>query len=103
MLGEQINRSKGAICSYETDAQVPPFDVVISLASVLNVSLDYLAGLDPRNVLSTNGLTQEQIEVIQLILTEFSRSTSTSSVPSPQQIEIIQKLFLQFNRGKSNE
>lgn len=98
VVGKRINKCKSAICNYETGVQVPPLDVLISLAAVLNVSLDYIAGLDSRKMLSTNGLTQEQTEVIQMILQEFTEPTNISSDLSPQQIVIVQKLILQFNK-----
>lgn len=39
-LAKRINKSKSAVCGYESDAQVPPLEVLVSIASVLNVSLD---------------------------------------------------------------
>lgn len=42
-LAKRINKSKSAVCGYESEAQVLPLDVLVSIASILNVSLDYLA------------------------------------------------------------
>lgn len=53
-------------------AQTPPIEVLMSIASVLNVSLDYLVGKDNRQVLSLQSFTDQQKDLIQLIFKEFS-------------------------------
>ncbi len=40
VLAGRINKSVAAVSSYETNVQSPPLDVLISIASVLNVSLE---------------------------------------------------------------
>lgn len=55
-LGEQIHKSKAAIGSYEQGVQIPPTDVLISLAKLYHLSLDDLVGLNepqPRAYLKT--------------------------------------------------
>ena len=59
-LGKRINKSKSAICSYETNAQMPPLDVLISIATVLHVSLDQLAGLNNEKKITLAGLSAPQ-------------------------------------------
>lgn len=41
-LARRINKSTSAVSSYETNAQMPPLDVLISICEVLHTSLDYL-------------------------------------------------------------
>lgn len=41
-LAEEIGKSVQAVSSYERNSQIPPIEVMISIADVLNVSLDYL-------------------------------------------------------------
>ena len=95
-LGRRISKSKSAICSYETNAQIPPLDVAISIASALNVSLDQLVGLDAEPVVSINTLNAEQKELIELLLAEFITPSSNSSALSQQQVNILQKIILIF-------
>ena len=101
-LAKRINKSKSAVCGYESDAQVPPLEVLVSIASVLNVSLDYLVGFEIEEPISVANLTDQQKKIIHLILEEFSRSTNSSPRLSPQQITIIQELICLFigNREK---
>lgn len=95
-LAKRINKSKSAVCGYESDAQVPPLEVLVSIASVLNVSLDYLVGFEMEEPISVANLTNQQKKIINLILEEFSRPTNSSPRLSPQQITIIQELICLF-------
>lgn len=95
-LAKRINKSKSAVCGYESDAQVPPLEVLVSIASVLNVSLDYLVGFEMEEPISVANLTDQQKKIIHLILEEFSRPTNSSPRLSPQQITIIQELICLF-------
>lgn len=95
-LAKRINKSKSAVSGYESDAQVPPLEVLVSIASVLNVSLDYLVGFEMEEPISVANLTDQQKKIIHLILEEFSRPTNSSPRLSPQQITIIQELICLF-------
>lgn len=95
-LAKRINKSKSAVCGYESDAQVPPLEVLVSIASVLNVSLDYLIGFEMEEPISVANLNNQQKKIINLILEEFSRPTNSSSRLSQQQITIIQELICLF-------
>lgn len=96
-LAKRINKSKSAVCGYESEAQVPPLDVLVSIASVLNVSLDYLAGFEDNNTISLRNLTLQQKRIIHLLLDEFSCPTNTSPKLSQQQITVIQELICLFS------
>lgn len=96
-LARRINKSKSAVCGYESEAQVPPLDVLVSIASVLNVSLDYLTGFEDNNAISLRNLTSQQKRIIHLLLDEFSNPTNTSPKLSQQQITVIQELICLFS------
>lgn len=101
-LAKRINKSKSAVCGYESEAQVPPLEVLVSIASVLNVSLDYLVGFEMEKPISVANLTNQQKKITNLILEEFSRPTNSSSRLSQQQITIIQELICLFS-GNNGE
>lgn len=67
-LAQRINKSKSAVCGYETNAQVPPLEVLVSIASVLNVSLDYLVGFEETESFSTRSLSDQQKKIAGLLL-----------------------------------
>lgn len=99
-LAKRINKSKSAVCGYESNAQIPPSEVLVSIATVLNVSLDYLVGFDVEEPVSLKNFNSQQKKAIGLLLEEFSKPTNSSPKLSPQQIAIIQELILLFSGCK---
>ena len=97
-LAAKINKSIAAISSYETGAQMPPGDVLKSIAYALNTSADYLLDIDKGNAITLKNLTIEQQDTLELILKEFSNPTNNETGLSQQQMEIIQKLILSFSK-----
>ena len=96
-LARKINKSVSAISSYETNSQMPPLDVLLSIASALNVTLDQLVGFDTDNSLSLRSLSPNQKEIIDLILSEFSSPSGHNSEMSTRQLQILQKLIPHFS------
>ena len=94
-LAAKISKSVSAVSSYESNAQLPPLDVLESIALTLNVSIDYLAGLDTANTYSAKNLTAEQTELMDLLFQEFQKEGSDKQL-SDEQIRIIQKLICLF-------
>ena len=99
-LAKRINKSKSAVCGYESNAQIPPSEVLVSIATVLNVSLDCLVGFDVEEPVSLKNFNSQQKKAIGLLLEEFSKPTNSSPKLSPQQIAIIQELILLFSGCK---
>ncbi len=95
-LAKRISKSVSAISSYESNAQMPPLDVLISIASVLNVSLDFLVGFDNELVFTSKSLSPQQVEVLQLLYSEFITPSNAGNDLSAIHIEIIRRLFFLF-------
>ncbi len=70
-LARRINKSYSVVCSYESNTQLPPLDVVISIATVLSTSIDYLVGFDKNSSYSTRQLTPDQILLLDMLFSEF--------------------------------
>lgn len=96
MLAERINKSLSAVSSYETNAQMPPLDVLISIASVLNVSLDYLAGLERKEAIIIDGFSDSQKDLLNMLVQEFSKPSGCVHALSDEQTKIINKLLCIF-------
>jgi len=45
-LAERIGISKAMISAYETEMRYPSYDVLIKLATIFNVTTDFLLGLE---------------------------------------------------------
>lgn len=95
-LALRINKSVSAVSSYESGTQLPPLDVIISIAMELGVTLDYLTGFADNEHFSTRGLTPQQKELIELLYSEFVKSPNDDEL-SDSKVEIIRKLILLFS------
>ena len=95
-LAARVSKSVSAISSYESNAQLPPLDVLESIALVLHCSIDYLIGLDSFNTYSTQNLTDPQKDILELLFQEFSSQDTSTTDLSARQIRIIQRLIFLF-------
>ncbi len=98
-LGEKIGRSGSAISSYECNVQAPPMDVLLSIASALNVSINYLVEWDNGDCFSTVKLNDKQKQFLELLFREFTLSTAREDNRlSDQQVELVRRLFDLFKK-----
>ena len=97
-LAERISRSVQAISSYERNAQIPPTEVLTSIAMALNVPVDYLLGADYREepVLFLAHLSEEKRALVESIYEELMCLDERTEILSARQMELINKLTLCF-------
>ena len=95
-LAELICKCPSAISGYENNTQIPPADTMLSLATALNVSLDYLVGLNTNDTYSLRGLTDNQKNIITNIIDEHKKSSIASGQLSESQAMLIRCLVNQF-------
>lgn len=95
-LGRRVGRSKPVICSYENNIKIPPLDVLINFANVFNVSLDYLVGIDKKENLFINDLSNSQIELLKIIIEEFREKKAPNKGLSIRQQKILNLLLVEF-------
>lgn len=73
---EQVARlvgvSKGAISAYETDIRQPSYEVLIRLANLYRVSVDYLLGRTDDRTLDISGLTAHEVAMITELIASMS-------------------------------
>ena len=73
---EQVARlvgvSKGAISAYETDIRQPSYDVLIRLANLYRVSVDYLLGRTNDRTLDISGLTAHEAVMISELVASMT-------------------------------
>ena len=96
MLGAKIGRSKPVISNYENNIKTPPLDVLISIANVFHVSLDYLVGFEKTTDVSVDGLSEKQVEILNLISTEFRENNNHNNELTSRQQKILSNLLVQF-------
>lgn len=96
-LALRINRSVPTISNYETNIQVPPTDVLVSIAQSLHVSLNYLVDWNSKDCYCAETLSEAQKKLLDLLFCEFVKpTTKTDGKLSDQQIEIIRSAIIIF-------
>ena len=97
-LGKKLNRSKSVICAYENNLRIPPLEVLTDIAVFFNVSLDYLVGIDKEEMISIEGLTDEQKEIVHSLIFEFKGSISNCPGLSEKQQSLLNKVLVELNK-----
>lgn len=97
-LGRRVDRSKSVISSYENNLKMPPLSILTDFAVIFNVSLDYLVGIDKNEMISIDGLTEQQKQVLQTIVFEFKDRTSKGAGLTERQQEILNVLMKEFSK-----
>lgn len=96
-LGKKINRDKGIISRYENNYQAVPFETMRTFASIFNVSMDYLAGMEKRNTVDAAMLTETQANLLRSLAEAFRETNrATEHKPTPNQFEIIGRIVTEF-------
>lgn len=96
-LGKKINRDKGIISRYENNYQAVPFETMRTLASIFNVSMDYLAGMEKRSTVDTSALTEAQADIVRCLAETFRELNLTREQSlASEQYELIGKIVTEF-------
>ena len=70
-VAKRLNISKASISGYENNVKTPSVDTLIQMSNLYGVSTDYLLGLDNRDMLDVDGLSERQKALLQQILLEM--------------------------------
>lgn len=97
-LGKRVNRSKSVISSYENNLKMPPLSILTDFAVLFNVSLDYLVGINKNEMISINGLTDQQKKLLETIVFEFRDKSTKKAGLSERQQEILNILMKEFSK-----
>lgn len=90
-LAKKIGTSNVTICRYLTCERIPRLDVIAKIASVFNVSIDYLLGIiKDKNF----RVSSENSDLNMAMLIKHLFSLDENSYLSKNQIELIKKLLL---------
>lgn len=70
-VADRIGLAISAVSSYESGTRFPSYDVLVKLARIFHVSIDYLLGMDENRNIDVNGLSNEEIEIISQLVEMF--------------------------------
>lgn len=97
-LGKKLNRSKSVICAYENNMRIPPLEVLTDIAVFFNVYLDYLVGIDKEEMVSIDGLTDEQKEIVHSLIYEFKGAPVSYPGLTENQQTLLNKVLVELNK-----
>lgn len=90
-LAKKVGTTNVTICRYLTHERTPRLDVVTKIASVFNVSLDYLLGLtDDKTIQNEN----ESNDLNMAFLVKQLYSLDDTSHLTKNQLDLIKKILL---------
>lgn len=78
-LGQLLGVTKSVISFYELQDRSPSPLVLIKLSGIFHVTTDYLLGIDRRETIDTAGLSEKDVQMLQLLashLREKNRLTA---------------------------
>ena len=70
-VAEHFTLTPASISGYENDTATPSLEVFSDLCAFYNVSADYLLGYDKKQMLSVEGLTDDDIGLISSMITKL--------------------------------
>lgn len=70
-LAKVLGKSKQSVSNWESNTVMPAVDVLIKICKVFGVSCDYILDQKESKSLSVEGLTDEQLLHVQLILNDL--------------------------------
>ena len=63
-LAQLLNITKSVVSYYERQERMPSPDVLVKLASIFHVSVDYLMRIDKKKTIDVSDLSDEDISVL---------------------------------------
>ena len=75
-LASRLDLTRAAVSSYENGVRTPSFSLLSRMASIFNVSTDYLLGHNNTRFIDATGLTDKQIELLSSMVDEFKETNS---------------------------
>ena len=91
-VSRMLNIQRQTYCNYENDLREPPLEIVIALAELYHVSVDYLVRGVDKNVAAPQTAPLNQTQ--QILIREFS------SLPENSQREVLD--FIHFKKQFSD-
>ena len=73
-FAKHMNVTKQCVSNWENDNVLPSIEMLIRIADFFRVSTDYLLGREVKNVIVTDGLTEEQTAHLRTIVADFCKA-----------------------------
>lgn len=78
-VAKRLNMHKSTIFNYESNYRKSSTDVIVQLAIFYNVTTDYLLGVDNKKIIRVNDITDNELEIIELLLANFRKNRKSEN------------------------
>lgn len=72
-LARKLTVTRSSVNAWESGISAPTAVYIIEMAQLFRVSTDYILGMDNRNILSLDGLTEEEIKILYSLIDYFRK------------------------------
>ena len=79
-VSARLNITKSSISGYENNIITPSNDIIVKLALLDGVTTDYLLGLDNNESIVISDLTNNQKEIVRLLVNEFKLNNRNANL-----------------------
>ncbi len=76
-FGRRLNVTKQSVSNWENGNIQPSIDMLLNIARTYSISADYLLELSDKRSVNVEGLTNEQITHIQVIIDDLRRANQS--------------------------
>ena len=98
-LARKICKESSIISRYEKNLQAPTFETVRAFAAIFNVSMDYLSGMEKRERISAYNLSDEQLVIVNKLISAFRNNNSTSNKKlSPESCQLLGEIVEELSK-----
>ena len=97
-LADKLSATEATISKYECGTAMPPFETMRTIASVFNVSMDFLYGTEKRSTVSTFGLSDNQKEIIEILTQQFRVKNGFDKELSDDEYKLLGKIVVELTK-----
>ena len=73
-FAKRMNVTKQCVSNWENDNVLPSIEMLERIADFFSVTTDYLLGREKVRIISADGLTEEQISHVQLLVNDLKKA-----------------------------
>ena len=94
-----LHVTEGTISKYEANSMTPPLETLRSIASIFNVSMDTLCGMEHQGTVSIHGLTEAQTETVKALVDVYRiKNTQTNRLFSQERFTVLGKITAELTK-----
>ena len=90
-LADKLSVTEATISKYECGTAMPPFETMRTIASVFNVSMDFLYGTEKR-------LSDNQKEIIEILTQQFRVKNGFDKELSDDEYKLLGKIVVELTK-----